>query len=85
MAFAIGTKFGGAVQRNRLRRRIRAELGKLDRQGAVPCALLLFSAQPTAVNLTAPQLQSHLLRNLQSIEDQLGRSLDSVTTRTVSE
>jgi ribonuclease P protein component len=50
VAFAITKRVGGAVQRNRLRRRLRAVISDLDRttSGVVPSGALLVSAGPDA-------------------------------------
>jgi ribonuclease P protein component len=56
VAFAIGRKVGGAVVRNRLRRRLRAILGDLD---LAPGAYLVgVSAGPEAASLSFAQLSA---------------------------
>jgi len=53
VAFAIGRATGSAVQRNRLRRRLRALLRDCD----VPPGLLLIGATPRASEHTFAELQ----------------------------
>ena len=60
MAFAIGRRVGPAVVRNRLRRRIRHELGTLARAGRLPGGCYLVGLQPQAATLDSARLRSHL-------------------------
>jgi ribonuclease P protein component len=53
VAFAIGRGVGGAVVRNRVRRRLRALVDDLAR-------LYLFGATPAAVVATPEELRTHL-------------------------
>jgi ribonuclease P protein component len=53
LAFAIGRAVGSAVERNRLRRRLRAILGSC----ALPPGLWLIGATPTASEHSFAQLQ----------------------------
>lgn len=58
VAYAIGKRFGGAVQRNRLRRRLRVlvvELAPLLAPGAY-----LIGAAPEAASSSHGELRSHL-------------------------
>ena len=56
MAFAIGRAYGPAVERNRLRRRLRAILRELDRDQELPPGLLLIGTTPTSIELTFDRL-----------------------------
>ncbi len=60
VAFAIGRAFGPAVQRNRIRRRLRALLREIDRMEPLPTGLLLIGAQPELIELTFDQLRLRL-------------------------
>lgn len=59
VAFAINRRVGSAPTRNRVRRRIRAVLGELDRSepGAVPAGAYLFTADGSVAELPYPELQ----------------------------
>ncbi len=56
VGYAIGKRVGGAVVRNRLRRRLRAILSQLP----VPGGAYLISVRPEAVHLTTSDLEEHL-------------------------
>jgi ribonuclease P protein component len=63
-AYAVGRKVGGAVERNRLRRRLRAIVGQLAselRPGAY-----LFSAAPEAADLSVGELRSTVIRAIEA-------------------
>jgi ribonuclease P protein component len=62
VAFAIGRACGPAVQRNRVRRRLRALLH--DRE--LPPGLYLFGARPAAVSRSSSELAFDLDRLLSS-------------------
>jgi len=55
VAFAIGTNVGGAVVRNRLRRRLRAAAAEL----ALPPGAYLLRVGPDARSLPAAALRAH--------------------------
>jgi ribonuclease P protein component len=64
VAYAVGRRVGGAVERNRLRRRLRAIVGQLApdlRPGAY-----LIAAAPEAAGLTVGELQSTVIRALEA-------------------
>lgn len=56
VAFAIGKRVGTAVERNRLRRRLRAAFVELG----APSGAYLLSAGPEAATLSVAQLRTHL-------------------------
>ena len=61
MAFAISRAYGPAVQRNRLRRRLRALLAEIDRDSPLPPGWLLIGARPqTDSELTFDRLRTEL-------------------------
>lgn len=64
VAFAISRKVGGAVVRNRLRRRLRAELGLLAGANALRPGSYLVGLRPEAAALDGAELRSHLRRAL---------------------
>ena len=68
VAFAIGRPVGGAVDRNRLRRRIRAILGELE----LPPGTYLVSAGPAAGRLSPAELRAQLVDALQLDAPKLG-------------
>ena len=57
VAFAIGRAVGGAVERNRLRRRMRAVLAELD----LAPGTYLVSAGPAATRLSPAELRAQLV------------------------
>lgn len=70
IAYAITTRVGGAVVRNRLRRRLRALCADLQRSGqvAIPAGALLISAGPDAVRRTPDELRNDVVRLLDALE-----------------
>jgi ribonuclease P protein component len=60
VAFAVGKAAGGAVQRNRIRRRLRAALRALQGQGRLPAGTYLLGAQPTVLQLPWAELVAML-------------------------
>jgi ribonuclease P protein component len=64
VAFAIGRRVGPAVVRNRLRRRLRDEVGVLVRAGQVPAGAYLIGLTPAAAEVDGPALRGHLRRAL---------------------
>ena len=71
VAFAIGRAAGSAVQRNRLRRRLRAILGACD----VPAGLLLIGADRAATEHSFAELQ----RSVQRLLDAMHRRTAAVS------
>lgn len=60
VAFAIGKAAGGAVVRNRIRRRVRAALQGLVAAGHLPEGTYLWSAGPAAATLSWPELEAQV-------------------------
>jgi len=60
VAFSISRKVGSAVVRNRLRRRLRDELGGLARADRLPAGAYLIGLAPAAATLDGPTLRRHL-------------------------
>ena len=58
IAFAIGRSVGGAVVRNRLRRRLRACVAETAAAGSLPTGLFLFGAAPSATSLDTALLRA---------------------------
>jgi ribonuclease P protein component len=72
VAFAVPRAVGGAVDRNRLRRRLRAALHDLEPE-LVPGGAYLFGAGPAAMSATPAELHDTLLRLLQAVRAEPGR------------
>ncbi|WP_426570674.1 ribonuclease P protein component [Aquihabitans sp. McL0605] len=70
VAYAITKRVGGAVERNRLRRRLRAVFADLAREGrgAVPEGVLLVSAGPEASDRDPEELRNDVKRLLAALE-----------------
>ena len=70
VAYAITKRVGGAVERNRLRRRLRAVIAELatDREGLVPTGVLLISAGPEASSRDPEELRNDVKRLLAALE-----------------
>ena len=70
VAFAITKKVGGAVERNRLRRRLRAVLAGLASHpdGRVPPGVLLVSAGPEVSERSPEELRNDVKRLLAALE-----------------
>jgi ribonuclease P protein component len=64
LAFALPRKVGGAVQRNRVRRRLRAIIAELETSpaGRAPRGVLLVGAGPDAVDRTTDELRNDVQR-----------------------
>ena len=60
VAFSVGRAVGPAVVRNQVRRRLRAAIRELDRQGAVPTGLVLIGARPATAERTFDELRDEL-------------------------
>jgi len=70
VAYAISKRVGGAVQRNRLRRRLRAVLAELARDSSdiVPRGVLLVSASLEACRRSPGELRNDVERLLATLE-----------------
>jgi ribonuclease P protein component len=70
VAYAITKRVGGAVERNRLRRRLRAVLADLAREapGSVPQGALLVSAGPESSGRGPEELRNDVKRLLEALE-----------------
>ena len=61
VAFAISKRAATAVGRNRCRRRLRASLVELDREGALPHGAYLVSVGPDVVTAAQSDLRERLV------------------------
>lgn len=70
VAYAITKRVGGAVERNRLRRRLRAVFVDLAREapGSVPAGVLLVSAGPDVSGRDPEELRNDVKRLLAALE-----------------
>lgn len=59
LGFTIGRKFGSAVQRNRMRRRLRHCVAEVVRSGEVDASHVLIGAAPSALGSPHPELMQH--------------------------
>lgn len=66
VAYAIGKRVGGAVVRNRLRRRLRAVFAELAETDLAPGDYLVGAA-PEAAVLTLPELSAQVRRLLKAV------------------
>ena len=70
VAFSIGRDVGNAVVRNRLRRRAKSVLSRLD----LPVGLVLIGARPESAELTFVQLSATLGSLMSKASDRVGSS-----------
>ena len=70
VGYAIGRRVGGAVVRNRLRRRVRAVLAELDRTDQIPPGAYLVGAEPEAVQMTFAELRDSLHRAIGQLREE---------------
>ncbi|WP_421117995.1 ribonuclease P protein component [Aquihabitans daechungensis] len=70
VAYAITKRVGGAVERNRLRRRLRALFADLaaEASGSLPDGVLLVSAGPEASGRDPEELRNDVMRLLAALE-----------------
>ena len=70
VAYAITKRVGGAVERNRLRRRLRAVFAELaaESPGTVPDGVLLVSAGPDVSDRDPEELRNDVKRLLAALE-----------------
>lgn len=76
VAYAITKRVGGAVDRNRVRRRLRAVLHELAREpeGPVPRGVLLVSAGPEVLARTPEELRNDVQRLLEALDARIAGS-----------
>jgi len=73
LAFAIPRRVGGAVVRNRLRRRLRATCAEVHRHGpGLPAGALLIAAGPDAVGTTSEELRNDVIRLVDALASRTG-------------
>jgi ribonuclease P protein component len=60
VAFQVGKASGGAVVRNRIRRRLRAGLRELHQRGALPAGTYLLGGRATLATQPWPALRDDL-------------------------
>lgn len=68
VAFSIGRSVGNAVQRNRVRRRLREILRSRDAQGSMPASAYLVTCRAASLNLASFELAGLVDRALLSVE-----------------
>ena len=69
MAYAIGRRFGTAVERNRARRRLRAAI-TLDAALLLPGGAYLVAAERSVMTLPFPTLREHVTTLLRAVRDE---------------
>ena len=68
MAYAIGRRFGTAVERNRARRRLRAAIA-LDAPLLLPGGAYLVAADRSVMTLPFPTLRDHMTTLLRAVRE----------------
>jgi ribonuclease P protein component len=68
VAYAIGRRFGTAVERNRARRRLRAAIA-LDEALLLPGGAYLVAADRSVMTVPFPTLCDHVTTLLQSVRE----------------
>lgn len=68
VAYAVPRAFGGAVERNRLRRRLRAMVRELESE-LVPGGAYLLSAGPAAMNTSSVELRDTVRAVLRAVRE----------------
>ncbi len=68
MAYAIGRAVGGAVERNRLRRRLRAAVRELESE-LVPGGAYLLSVGPALMTTTPAELRDTVRNVLRRVRE----------------
>lgn len=69
VGYAIGRRFGGAVERNRMRRRLRSVVAELAAEGRVPPGAWLIGAQPGAERRSGAELREELADLLSTMHE----------------
>jgi len=73
VGYALGKHLGGAVERNRLRRRLKAIIATME--GGIPPGDYLFSARSEAIGLQSGELRKAMAKVLDAASAwQSGRS-----------
>lgn len=62
VALSVTRRTGNAVTRNRIRRRLRAGLAELDRQGSLPEVAMVVSGDGRGGDVAFPDLVDHIDR-----------------------
>jgi ribonuclease P protein component len=70
VAYAIGRRFGTAVERNRARRRLRAAIA-LDSALLLPGVAYLLSAERAVMTIPFPTLREHVARLLREVRTEV--------------
>ena len=73
VAYAVNRSVGGAVVRNRLRRRLRAAVAELAGTGRVPSGACLVGASPAAVDMTFEELKASVAEALSALSNESAR------------
>jgi ribonuclease P protein component len=68
VAYAIGRRFGTAVERNRARRRLRAAIS-LDQALLLPGGAYLVAAERSVMTIPFPTLCEHMTTLLRSVRE----------------
>lgn len=68
MAYALGRRFGTAVERNRARRRLRAAIA-LDEARLLPGGAYLVAAERAVMTITFPTLRAHVTTLLEAARE----------------
>jgi len=71
VAYAVGRRVGGAVVRNRLRRRLRAAVAEID--GSLRPGAYLVAAGPRAVELPFEELKADVTAAMRSASEERPR------------
>jgi ribonuclease P protein component len=76
VAFALGRKVGSAVERNRLRRRLRSIMAGLagGPSGPLRSGAYLIGARPGVNSLSYQELELHVERVLRRIDERMDRA-----------
>lgn len=75
VAYALSKRVGGAVVRNRLRRRLRAIVAEQARDGRLPAGALLVSAGPEAIRRNPDELRNDVVSLLEALATRRSRPL----------
>jgi ribonuclease P protein component len=73
VAYAVNRTVGGAVVRNRLKRRLRAIVAELARAGRLPGGAGLVGAGPAAADMTFEDLKASVAEALSALPSEQAR------------